>query len=249
MDYNTTSTTSAPGDLVEFALVSDFLLGDAGDDVAMAMAVAAWRRSIRRRAYLTNRDLQSPEQACAVHMLREGTDGGYITCMGFDRAAFHGTLLPGFARVFDSMPVPLDAHERKQTLKCIKKEEQPKKRTRIKGRKITADAVLALVLHYLNSPCREEHLQLMFGMPPATLNRYLNWGLMVLDYVTSELSVCSIRMPSEQEMEQYSDMIVHFAGQTLDGTFGFLDGLKLPIAVSSDPIMENACYNGWTSGH
>ena len=33
------------------------------------------------------------------------------------------------------------------------------------------------------------------------------------------------------------------------GMFGFLDGLKLKIHPPSDPEMENAYYNGWTSDH
>jgi hypothetical protein len=35
----------------------------------------------------------------------------------------------------------------------------------------------------------------------------------------------------------------------LVGAVGTLDGLKLPVEVSSDPHIENATYNGWLHSH
>ena len=33
------------------------------------------------------------------------------------------------------------------------------------------------------------------------------------------------------------------------GAFGSIDGLKLPVEVPEDPMMENAGFNSWTHGH
>jgi len=35
----------------------------------------------------------------------------------------------------------------------------------------------------------------------------------------------------------------------LVGAVGTLDGLKLPVQVSSDSRIENAMYNGWLHSH
>ena len=49
-------------------------------------------------------------------------------------------------------------------------------------------------------------------------------------------------------MSEYSDMIVQWHN-LLQGAFGSIDGLKLPVQVPQDPLMENATYNSWTHGH
>lgn len=35
----------------------------------------------------------------------------------------------------------------------------------------------------------------------------------------------------------------------LDGAFGSIDGLNLPVETSDDPELENMTYNGWLHGH
>ena len=35
----------------------------------------------------------------------------------------------------------------------------------------------------------------------------------------------------------------------LVGAIGTLDGLKLPVEVSSNPYIENVTYNGWLHSH
>lgn len=35
----------------------------------------------------------------------------------------------------------------------------------------------------------------------------------------------------------------------LEGAFGFIDGLNLLVHTSSDPLIENATYNGWLHAH
>lgn len=46
------------------------------------------------------------------------------------------------------------------------------------------------------------------------------------------------------------------AGETIErrhpaivGAFGFIDGLHVPVEVSSDPQEEQATYNGWLHSH
>lgn len=239
---------------------SDFDLEEE-DHMACLVALAAYRRSQRQRFYLTS-DVLLPkedyEKAPAVHLLRQGalpgaSPAGYITTMGVDPATFYDHLLPPFATVFDSHPVPKTAVEREALIEHIRSVDngeytQATKKPRLKKRRITADIALSIVLHYLNSTCGEKHLQLMFALPPATLNRYINWGMMILDHVTATMPICKVVWPDEQKMQEYTEYIYAREPRML-GAFAFADGLNLPVGISNNPITDNAQYNGWTCSH
>ncbi|KAG8702647.1 hypothetical protein FRC08_003346 [Ceratobasidium sp. 394] len=57
-----------------------------------------------------------------------------------------------------------------------------------------------------------------------------------------------IYWPMIQEMEAYS-LMIEARYPDLQGAFGFIDGLNLPVATSSDPYIENANYNSWLHAH
>src|SRR5882762_5799649 len=49
-------------------------------------------------------------------------------------------------------------------------------------------------------------------------------------------------------MEEFSQLICQ-RHPRLWGSFGYIDGLKLPVQESSDPEVENVTYNGWLHDH
>jgi hypothetical protein len=53
---------------------------------------------------------------------------------------------------------------------------------------------------------------------------------------------------SLEEFHYLAELIVAWH-PLLWGGFAFMDGLKLPTSVSSDPMWENATYNGWLHKH
>ncbi|KAF8637450.1 hypothetical protein AX16_010815 [Volvariella volvacea WC 439] len=53
---------------------------------------------------------------------------------------------------------------------------------------------------------------------------------------------------SGEEFDEYAEMIVS-CHDLLDGAFGFVNGLNLPVQVSADEDFENATYNGWLYGY
>ena len=58
----------------------------------------------------------------------------------------------------------------------------------------------------------------------------------------------SIKWPSGHEFEEYNELIIQHH-PCLMGAFGSIDGLKLPVQMSSNEMVENATYNGWLHEH
>ena len=96
---------------------------------------------------------------------------------------------------------------------------------------------------------REVSLQQIFALVPATCNRYLNFAMYALDDTLTQLPEVKIVWPDALRMGEYSDLIVCKHSNKLRSAFGFVDGLNLPIQVSSDEEVENACFNGWLHSH
>lgn len=91
----------------------------------------------------------------------------------------------------------------------------------------------------------------LFGLPPATLTRYLQWSLALLDVVLRGIPAASFSWPSVERMRQLSECTMQHltTGKLPFGAFGFVDGLKLPVGTSGQREVENAQYNGWTCSH
>lgn len=57
-----------------------------------------------------------------------------------------------------------------------------------------------------------------------------------------------IRWPHDDEFNNLSALVQQLH-PLLEGAFGVVDGLNLPVQVSADDDVENATYNGWLHGH
>jgi hypothetical protein len=120
--------------------------------------------------------------------------------------------------------------------------------TRLGRRSLDAAGVLGLVLHYLNSTMSLVSLQQIFALIAATVSRYLFFGLNILLSTLQNMYAARIRWPRDDEFENFTQLITA-RHPLLYGTFGMIDGLNLPVQVSSDPEIENAHYNGWLHAH
>ncbi|CEP08762.1 hypothetical protein [Parasitella parasitica] len=124
-------------------------------------------------------------------------------------------------------------------------------------RNFTADMALALVLMYLHNTIKQETLCVLFGATAATISRTKNLGLDILETIfrsSPNDHRWRIVWPKVQEMKVFNDMILSntmFENETrvLNGVFGFVDGLNVPIETPKDDLEQNAYYNGWLSGH
>jgi hypothetical protein len=108
--------------------------------------------------------------------------------------------------------------------------------------------VFGLLLHHLSSTIPETGLQQIFALVPSVLSRYINFAMPILLELLRKYPIGAILWPTAEEMEDYSD-IIQARHPMIEGAFGFMDGLNLPVATSSDPYVENATYNGWLQAH
>ncbi|KAL7748219.1 hypothetical protein RI367_006405 [Sorochytrium milnesiophthora] len=169
-------------------------------------------------------------------LYHNGDDVDFLATMGFDRGSFGAILNGGFADHWN-------AHV------LYREDNDPEGQARLGARSLDAAGVLGLCLHYINSTMRLKTLQQIFGLTPAVCSRYLGQGQSVLLHTLRGIAAARILWPNTlAEYERYSALITARA-DLLQGAFGFVDGLKLPIMTSGVPDIENAYYNGWTCAH
>jgi hypothetical protein len=184
---------------------------------------------------LRRADIPDPQGSTGWQTLRESaSDRGFITTMGFDCASFE-FLLSHFQPIWDSNPIP-----RSDTLGTG--------RPRLGGRSLDAAGGLALALHFYSSTMREISLQQIFGLVPSTVTRYLEFARSILFMALRDIPESAILWPKDPQFAQYSDL-VQVRHPLLQGAFGTVDGLNLPVQVSDDPLIENSTYNAWIHTH
>jgi len=154
--------------------------------------------------------------------------------MGFDVDTF-GLILQGFQAEWELTPIE-------------RSDVNPNGEPRLGAHSLNAAGGLGLVLHYIHSCMTETSLQQIFGLVPATVDCYIQFGLRILDSTLASIPEACIVWPNGTKMAEYNSMIVQWH-PLLQGAFGSIDGLKLPVQVPEDPMMENATYNSWTHGH
>lgn len=104
--------------------------------------------------------------------------------------------------------------------------------------------VLGLVLAYMHSSMTQNWLCQLFAVTPSTLNRYLLDGKTALLCTLKSLRLARVKWPSARHKALLAARVQR-AQPALKGCFGFVDGLNLRIHEPSDPLVQNAYYNGW----
>lgn len=160
-------------------------------------------------------------------------DDAFRVVMGVDVALFQ-RLLDRFGPVYTFRTLP-------------RNDVNPLGRPRRGRRSLMADDALALGLHYLASPLREDALQRVLTVPAVT-SRLIRHSLQILLEILRQWDLAEVAWPEEAEMAACAALIAR-REPLLRHTFGFTDGLRLPVAVDGDPLLENAYYNGWTADH
>ena len=102
--------------------------------------------------------------------------------MGFDVATFKFIINAGFQERWLSRPIP-------RTEGSVLGGPHPG------GRSLDSDGALGLVLHYLNSTMLESTLQQVFGLIPATVSRYVTFGLDILLKTLCQMHDAAIQWP------------------------------------------------------
>jgi hypothetical protein len=194
------------------------------------------RRSSRSAALTCNELLPDPRKETPWQALYDSEkDQAYIATMGVDVATFDYIMDSGFEYGWDTQPI-------------ARNDINPAGAPRIGGRSLTATGGLGLLLHHLLSTVPETGLQQIFALVPSVLSRYISFALPILLSVLRENAFGAISWPNPAAMQAYSD-IIKKRHPRIDGAFGFMDGLNLPVGASTDPNIENATYNGWVKSH
>jgi hypothetical protein len=195
------------------------------------------RRRRSRRLYLTRPELlPNPRVGTPWQILwASQSDRAFITTMGFDVSTFR-LLLDAFEKIWDSTPIP-----RNDVASSV--EPRPW------ARSLDAAGALALVLHYLGSAMLETSLQQIFALVPTTVSRYLHFARKILLKTLRSLKEAAVCWPETEEELEYDSSLIQFRHPLLEGAFGSVDGLNLPVQEADDPVVENAMYNGWKCTH
>jgi len=204
--------------------LSLFLYGDDDEEELLLplMALALEALFTRTRNILTRPAIPPPKVAAAVYLLNGGDDRAYLITMGLDRRVFqylHSIFAPRL---------------------------HPKKDKRGRPRQLDSRMSLALALHWLNSTMMEKSLCQLFGTVPAVTSDRLNEAMTCLDEVLPTIPECFIGLPTVAEMRTIATHL-QSTFPALVNVFGTTDGLALPIVHPSDPVRQNAYYNGWRS--
>lgn len=162
-------------------------------------------------------------------------DRSFITTMGVDVETFEYLLDSGFRTAWTDNPIP-------------RNDVNSNGSTRPGRRSLDAAGGLGLLLHYLHGTMSETALQQIFAVVPSVLTRYVHFALGILSELLLDLRDARIQWPTVAEMEEYSNVIQN-RHPLIQGAFGFLDGLSLPVGTSSDPAIKNSTYNGWLHTH
>lgn len=210
----------------------------------------------RHRLYLCRPELvPNPRIGSPWQFLYQSqSDRAFITTMGIDTTTFQVILDVGFKQLWDLTPIP-------RTDTNIHGEP------RLGARSLDAAGGLGLYLHYLRSSMRELGLQLIFALIPSTVNRYLGFARQILLTTLRKHPASRVTWLDDDQLDEMTNLVqvttqclVDYSTHTetrcsqarhpkLVGAVGALDGLKLPVEVSSDSRIENAMYNGWLHSH
>ena len=79
--------------------------------------------------------------------------------------------------------------------------------------------------------------------------RYLEFAQEIIHRTLLSMKEAAISWPKSVSRLNYLSSLIQARHPYLDGAFGSIDGLSLPVQESDDPEVENATYNGWKSTH
>ena len=91
-------------------------------------------------------------------------------------------------------------------------------------------------------------LSMIFGMNRSSVSMYLRFGRRLVIRILSKEPDAAIKIPSVDKIREYQASIAakHLS---LEGVWCTMNGLKLYLEQSSEAVIQNMFYNGWTHDH
>lgn len=193
----------------------------------------------RRDRRVTRAALVPPTLSPFVVLFNSGNNQSLITLTGFDHASF-SYLLTRYAPLYDTYsPYSSDG--------CIR---QLRHDSHVGGRprSMTAEMSLALSLAWTRTRGSEYVLCMLFGITHSICSLFLRFSRRILLKVLAGDVHAAVRVPTRTEVSSFQQA-VSAKYPALHDVFAVADGLKLHLEQTSDPVLQNAFYNGWTHGH
>ena len=120
-----------------------------------------------------------------------------------------------------------------------------------KGRRQDLDSIgcLGLVLYWYRTrgSCARS-FPMAFGQTSTPLYKWLKFGRRVLLFALQRHPAAKVCIPAADEIRRYTEAITA-KYPMLEGVWGAMDGLKLPIQSSTNYLIQNNYYNGWLHRH
>ena len=162
-------------------------------------------------------------------------DQAMITATGLDCSTFE-CLLSKFKPLYEN----LTPHSNNGKIEILKRKTGAGRR-----RIIEATDCLGLILMWTRTRGSMFSLQMKFGMTGTPTGLYIRFARRLLLHIFSNDNDAAIRLPSDQEIEEYKNAIKS-RHPLLDEVWCTMDGVKLMLESSGIPIEQNMFYNGWT---
>jgi hypothetical protein len=117
-------------------------------------------------------------------------------------------------------------------------------------RQINAVDCLGLVLAWTRTRGSMAVLQMIFGLTMTNLSTYLRFGRRIVIEVLKNDPDATIRLPTENEMQQYTQAIAgKHPSLGAQKVWCTIDGLKLMLQQAPNSTIQEQFYNGWMHDH
>ena len=119
-----------------------------------------------------------------------------------------------------------------------------------KGRKRMIDVgdCLALNLAWSRFSGTTAALQMIFGMTGSSVSAYLMFGRRIIIDRLQHNEDANIKIPTNAKIKEYQEA-VSIRHPKLPNVWCTMDGLKLTLNQSTNAVVQNYFYNGWTHDH
>lgn len=213
------------------------LLADENNNGRPQLTPEERRRRDRRTPRIA---LKRYQKSSFFYLYHSGDDQALLNCCAVDHEVFL-SLLDLFEPVFNSYT--LDKYNQ------IRKVQFTRSGKPI-GRKrdIDATGALGLVLYWFRTRGSVARATSMaFGLTSTPMYRWLKFSRRILVYILHKHPLAKVSLPSEDELKTYVDAIgTKYPLLKAEKAWAAMDGLKVPIQQSSNWLVQNQFYNGWT---
>ena len=176
------------------------------------------------------------------YMDASGYDQALLNCCGVDHLVFK-QLLQLFKPAFEAhMPDRITG-----TIKKLKLTKHGERRG--KPREINALGSLGLILFWFRTRgSSARSVALAFGLTASPMYMWLKFSRRILLSVLQDDPLAQVTEPSFAEIEEHIQAMGNkYPVLEEERVWGAADGLKIPLATSTNYVIQNIYYNDWTS--